>query len=102
MLLGEALEIAGEGRFSGKAVVEEDAGGVDVAAGGRLLARELLRGHVSGAAHDLPCCLRAVFLDYAGDAEVRDLDGSPRGDEYVRRLDVPVDDTAPVGVGECS
>jgi hypothetical protein len=82
-------------------VVEKHAHGVDIAPRRRVLAPELLRGHVTGAAHDLTGrAARVVFLDDTGDAEVCHLDDSFLREEDVGGLDVPVDDAPPVGIGE--
>ena len=101
VLPGEALDVARERRPPGQTMVEKHAHGVNVTPRRRILSPELLRGHVAGAAHDLTGRAgRVVLLDDAGDAEVGDLDGSFLRKEDVGRLDVPVDDAPPVGVGE--
>ena len=101
-LLGDLLErdrhrrVAVERHPAGQALVEQDAGRVEVRARRhrvalRLLGRQVLRGaedraglgHVRGAG--------------AGDAEVRDLGVALVVDDHVVRLDVAVDDPALVG-----
>ncbi len=100
LLASDALGVAGEGRLSGEAVVEEDADGVEVTPGGGLIAPELLGRHVPGATDDLAGLPRLFLFDDAGDAEVRDFDGAFPRDEDVRGLYVAVDDPAPVRVVE--
>ena len=81
--------------------VEDDAEGVDVAAGVDAHALGLFRREVGGGAHDRSGLGQALLgVDGPGDPEVRDLDGSLFGDEHVARLDVAVDHPVAMRVGE--
>ncbi len=73
-------------------LVQDDAEGIDVAAGVDTHTLGLLRGEVRGRAHDRPGLGEALLgVHGAGDPEVRDLDGALFGDEHIARLDVAVD-----------
>ena len=97
------FEIAGlEGPRAGEEFVQQHAKAVDVGARVDVLAgqAELLRTHVGGRADELPEAggeglLGQGLLDRLGNTEVDDFRGRPailQRDEYVRRLEVAMDD----------
>src|SRR5690606_19514652 len=80
------------------------AGGVDVAAGVHPLTPGLLRREILRRADDLRRLRHGGRRvgHRAGDAEVHHLDIAVTGQHDVRRLDVAVNDAAPVAVVECA
>ena len=90
---------AGKRRLTDEHLVEDTAERVDVGARVELGAASLFRAHVGRRPHaDARLCQRAG-ADRARDAEVGD-EGMPVGEQNVLRLDVPVNDSAAVGVVE--
>ena len=86
-----------ERTFAGEHLVPDNAKGVDVAGGGRTLPHGLLGGEVLGGSDDAPGLGQGRGVSEAGDAEVRELGGAVGCDQDVGRLDVAVDDAAPMG-----
>ena len=80
-------------------LVEDDTGGVNVAAGVDPISPCLFRRDiVNGAQCLLGQCLGGVFQ--AGDAEVGHLHTAVPQHHHILRLDVPVDDAATVGMAQ--
>ena len=95
--------VPGERRLPGQQFVEQNAGGVEVAARvddftAGLLGGEVLRGthHRTRRGHRL-----AGLVHGAGDSEVHHLHVTGASEHHVARLDVAVHDPVPVRVVEC-
>src|SRR6185312_4080051 len=91
-----------EGTAAGEKLVQHDAHGVDVGARVHGAATDLLRRHVVKGA-DRGAGLGGVggvFAARFGDTEVHQLENAVAGDHQVCGLDVAVNDSATVGVGE--
>ena len=90
----------GEGQLARGHGVEADRPGVEVAAHRGPFAPEELGGHVGGRAHDQSRGGegRGPFVP-SGQAEVGHAERVVGGDEDVVRLEIPVEDALPVGMG---
>ena len=91
--------VALKGHLARGGLVHDDAQGVDVGGGAKLLALRLLGRDVVGGAQD-GVVLREVAVLGASDAEVHHLDVAIGLHHDVLRLDVAVDDVVTVGHGE--
>ena len=103
LLRGHYLEAAFalEGRVSRDYFVEDDAGGVDVAAGiGGEIAEYLLRRHVTGRAGELPGLRLAWAGKRAGEAEIGEFDRAAGPNHHVFGLDVAVDDSVGMRIAQ--
>jgi hypothetical protein len=105
MLVGDRhRRVAGERRPAGEQLVEQAAGGVQVAAGVHPLAPGLLRREILRGADDLRrrgLRHRGIpVADRPGDAEVHDLDVAGPGQHHVAGPDVPVHDPVEMAVAQ--
>jgi len=88
-----------EGRPQGQEFVERDSQRVNVAAGVALSLKSLGR-HVANRANDVSGPRQPIFLRLR-QAEVGDPHDAAGVEQEVRRLDVAVNDSPFVGVGQC-
>ena len=83
---------------AGEALVDDEAGGVDVALGPDRRAAGLLGRHVGHRAHHAPGHREAALAREPGHAEVGEVGAAVGADQDVAGLDVPVDHSPLVGV----
>ena len=88
-----------EGAPASDHLVEHGAEGEDVRGRSSLLAAHLLGGHVVRRPHDRPGARHLGFAE-SGQTEIHDLDAAVGLDMDVGRLEIAVDDTRGVGVGD--
>ncbi len=92
--------LAFERRASGQHLEKDDAEGVDIRARIGLFPVHLLGRHVLGRSDHHPCTRDPLRSDRAGDAEVHDPGPALAVDHDILRLEVPVNDSETMGLGQ--
>jgi hypothetical protein len=93
-------DFAVEGHAAGDHLVEDNAQRIDVRAGVRLPALDLLGTHVLGGADDDALPRHRLGAERVGDTEVHDAGVPVPVDDDVRGLEVAVDNSQSMGLGQ--